>query len=369
MARRKQTLLPIGIHLNLDYVQLAQLEQKDTSLQLVSSAGQAFRSAAEELGSDGSAPDPNAVASLLDRRFSQARSFIRRKVSSNGFRGKDVVISLPGEYLVIQHVRLAPVQPDELANALPWELQGKLPFDPRAAVIRHITVGAVSENNETKQDVIALAARREVVEKYVTSIEKLGLQVLGVGVEPCAMCHPYAFEVLHSPRDQEGPASQMLVLMAGRVAHVAIMRGPETMFVKDVEWGSEHLAAAVAKAAGTNIAQARQMRASWKEAKEDERAAAGQEAIKQYQAVRGALELFAGELHSCMRYHASLSRGASINRVVFLGPEARDHALAKVLGAHLGVPCEVGDPGAIAGSGNADPELGVAMGLSLFNAQ
>lgn len=369
MTRKKRTLLPIGIHMNLNHVHLAQLEQEEAALHVVSKASQVFRPASEELHSGGRAPDRNELASLLDRRFGQARSFIRQKISSNGFRGKEAVISLPGEYLVIQHVRLAPVQPNELNSALPYELQDKLPFDPRAAVIRHIVVGTVSENGETKQDVIALAARRDVVEKYITAMEKLGLQVVGVGVEPCAMCHPYAFETLHTPRDQEGPVSQMLLLMGGWVTHVAILRGAETMFVKNVQWGSEHLASALAKAGDTSLAEARQMRARWREADENTRAALTEEAIQQYQGVRSALETFAGEVLSCMRYHASLSRGASVNRVVFLGPEARDGALVKVLGAHLNTPCEAGDPGAIAGDSAGDPDLGVAMGLSLFSAE
>jgi len=74
-----------------------------------------------------------------------------------------------------------------------------------------------------------------------------------------------------------------------------------------------------------------------------------------------------------VRYHGSLARGAHIDRLIFLGPGARDRPLVGVLGARLGVACEVGDPlGTIAersNPGEAEPELAVALGLSLFGTQ
>jgi type IV pilus assembly protein PilM len=349
---------------------MVQLEQTDTSLQVVSKASQ-YLEPLPEMAEDKPEARQRSLEKAWDQRLDRIKQFIRQKVMGNGFRGRNAVISLPNEHLVIEHVRMTPMQPDELIGALPWELQGKLPFDPRAAVIRHIVAGAISENNETKNDVIVLAARRATVERHVSAVERLGLRVSGVGIEPCAMCYPYAFAALHRPPSQEGPPGLMLVHMGGYTTHVAIVRGLETSFVKDVEMGAEHFARAIAASSGQAPAEVTTMRRRWCEAPEQERSTVTQEATARYSLIRREIGAFTEELQSCMRYHSSLSRGAQVERVVFLGPEARDRAFVNVVGAHLALPTEVGDPvGAASGRpGAAEPEIAVAAGLSLFSAQ
>jgi Tfp pilus assembly PilM family ATPase len=251
MAHRKRTLLPIGIHLGSDAVHMVQLEQTDTGVAVVSKASKQLAPL------PAANPDDDPVAELTagappgasnEARYEEAREFVHQKITKDGFRGSEAVISLPPEHLAIQHVRLPPIQPEELEGSLLGELQGKLPFSIGEAVIRHIVAGTVSENNETKQDVIVLAARRAVVESQVASVAKLGLQIVGVGVEPCAMCYPYTFAASHAPPAPEGPSALMIVYLGSRATHVAIVRGLEMTFVKGIELGTEHLVDAIANA-------------------------------------------------------------------------------------------------------------------------
>jgi len=98
-----------------------------------------------------------------------------------------------------------------------------------------------------------------------------------------------------------------------------------------------------------------------------------QEAVQAYHLIRKDLDHFIDEIESCMRYHGSLARGARLDKLLFLGDEARDKALIRVLGAGLSIPCEVGNPlGTVSTPTQAteqpEPELAVAVGLSLFNA-
>jgi type IV pilus assembly protein PilM len=370
---RKRSLLPIGIHLNLESVHLVQLEQADSTAVVAAQASQSYASLPSLPEDQGSPEAPHPIPEeAKEARYQEVRDFIRQKVSGGGFRGADAVISLPAECLTIQHVRMAPMQPEELIGALPWELRDKLPFDPKEAVIRHIVTGTVSENNEMKQDVIALATRRSLVEKHVNALGRLGLHVTGVSVEPCAMCYPYAFRAMHAPASQSGPQGLMLVYVGTVITHVAIVQGQETTFIKEVDLGTGFLTAALAKAQGLSLAEATQMRAKWRSAGNGQQAAALQEAVQAYSGIRHELSHFVDEIESCMRYHASLSRGARLDRLVFLGEEARDKALVRVLGAGLSIPCEVGDPTAlVAQAGKRDegePELAVAVGLSLFGA-
>jgi len=370
---RKKTLLPIGIHLNPNWVHMVQLEQADSTVILVSRASQAFPPLP---GSPTRGQGPEAAGAEDDEakeaRYQQVYQFARQTLASDGFRGEDTVISLPADCLIIQHVRMAPMQPEELSGALVWELQKKLPYDPKDAVIRHILAGTVSENNERKQDVIALATRRAVVEKHVAALSRIGLRVVGVGVEPCAMCYPYAFAAMHATASQDGPHSLMIALPGPWQTHVAIVQGQEMTFVRAVEFGTEQLVAALAKAREITPDEARALRETWRAGPEGQAPAVQDEAVQAYSGIRHELGHFIDEIESCMRYHASLARGARVDRLLIVGEEARDKALVRVLGSSLSVPCEVGDPlGAVTdlqAEHPSAPELAVAVGLSLFRA-
>lgn len=373
MAQAKRSLFPIGIHLTQGAVWMAQLEQDGDDVRVVSKATCSLASDADMLArvvAIDHGPAGDSGTDIVELAYAKGRRFVAQKVASDGFRGKDAVISLPQDQLVIKHVRLPPMQPEELNAALPYELQGKLPFNPQEAVVRHIVAGTVSENNETKQDVLVLATPKHVVEKHVAAIGRLGLSVTGVGVEPCAMCYAYAFAAGRAQASQSGPPCIMVVYLGTQTTHVAILRGQETTFVKGVGHGTDRLVEAVAKVKGISIEEAVDLISLWRTTPGS---AAFEEAVDAYNRSRTSLEYLVDEIESCMRYHASLARGASVDRLHFVGPGARDLALVRVVSARLAIPCDVGDPfGAATGTSNpktAEPEMAVAVGLSLFGAQ
>ena len=65
------------------------------------------------------------------------------------------------------------------------------------------------------------------------------------------------------------------------------------------------------------------------------------------------------ELTMCARYHGSLFGGRRIDRVVFLGGEARSTTLCRRLAESLNVPAQLGDPIARFADGPDDPRLPV----------
>ena len=358
--------LRIGIHLTPEAAHMVQFEPKGDGLHLVSKASCTFTTPADTISRLMAAADPTAHRGA-DANYAAAQRFVRQKMGLNGFKGKDVVISVPSDLLEVQHVRMPPMQPVELAAALPNELHGKLPFAPEQAVIRHIVAGTVAEDNETKQDVLVLAVRRDDVQAHVSALAKMHFNVVGVGVEPCSMCYGYAYAAEHAEPSQSGPLCLMMVYLGWQRSNVAILRGRETIFVKPVDHGLDHLVQAVAHVKDMPLDEASEVVASWRNDPTPERL---DEAVAVYNRCRPCTGRLTDEIQSCMRYHASLARGARIDRLVFVGPGAHDKALVRVLSATLSVPCEIGDPvGAVTGSPDpqsAEPEMAVAVGLSLF---
>ena len=365
---KKRTLLPVGIHMTPEAAHMVQFEQMGDHLELVSQASCSFTSPQDTVtrlvaaetpaGLDTDAPD-----------YTAALRFLRQELGWNRFKGREAVVSLPADQVTVQHVRMPPMQPDELAVSLPYELEGKLPFPAAEAVVRHIVAGSVAENNETKQDVLVLAIRREAVQSRLGAVSRLRMHIVGAGVEPCSMCYGYAYAAEHSEPSQSGPACLMLVYLGWQRSHVAILRGRDTTFVKPVQKGLDHVTQSVASVTDSSLEDASERVARWREDPSPETI---DEAVATYNRCREPIGHLTDEIQSCMRYHASLARGARIHRLVFVGPGARDKALVRVLGANLSVPCEIGDPIGMATGNpdqeNAQPEMAVAVGLGLFGA-
>jgi type IV pilus assembly protein PilM len=373
MAQVRRNLLPIGIHLNSDAVYMAQLEQSSQGVKVVSKAACRLSTSAETVArvtaanGDGGGQAGNRSN---EATYGRACRFIRQKIATNGFQGKNVVVSLPQEYLTIQHVRMQPMQPEELKTALPGELRGHLSYDPKDAIVRHIVAGAVSENNETKHDVLILAAPRHVVEKHISAMTRLGLQVAGVGIEPCAMCYCFAYAASRTGPSQSGPPCAMVVYLGPRTTHVAILRGQGTTFVKGVEQGTDRLIGDVATVRSVPLEEAANLIETWRQSPTPETL---DEAAQAYSRSPSTLDHLTDEIESCVRYHESLTRGAGVDRLYLVGPGARDRALVRVLSGRLHVPCKVGDPfGVVMGKADpesTEPEMAVAVGLSLFGVQ
>jgi len=365
---KKRTLLPVGIHLTPEAAHMVQFEQVEGGLKLVSQASCSFTTPADTVSRLVASETPKNPE-LEEPDYTPALRFVRQELGWNHFKGTEAVVSLPAEYVVVKHVRMPPMQPDELAASLPYELEDKLPFPPAKAVVRHILAGSVAENNEPRQDVLVLAVPRDVVQARVSTIDRLKLSVVGAGIESCSMCYGYAFASEHSEPSQSGPPCLMAVYLDWQRSHVAILRGQETTFVKPVETGLDHVTQSVATVTESSLEEASERTAAWRDASSPETL---DEAVTTYNRCREPVDHLTDEIASCMRYHASLARGARIDRLVFLGPGARDKALVRVLSANLTVPCEVGDPiGTVTGSGDretAAPEMAVAVGLSLFGA-
>jgi len=365
---KKRTLLPVGIHLTPEAAHLAQFEQVGDRLELVSQASCSFASPQDTVTRLVAADAPPGLEAD-EPDYTPALRFLRQELGWNNFKGKDAVVSLPAEHVAVQHLRMPPMQPDELAASLPYELEDKLPFQPEEAVVRHIVAGSVTENNETKQDVLVLAVRRDVVQSRVATITRLKLNVVGAGVEPCSMCYGYAFASQHSEPSQSGPLCLMVVYLGWQQSHVAILRGQETTLVKPVGQGLDHVTQSVATVTESSLEEASERVAGWRDATTPD---AVDEAVTTYNRCREPIGHLTDEIQSCMRYHASLARGAQIDRLCFVGPGACDKALVRVLSANLAVACEVGDPvGTVTGSPDretARPEMAVAVGLSLFGA-
>ena len=356
--------LPIGVDLGTTAVRMAQLRTTEDATELLAAG-------AARLGRFQS----------LDERLDAIVNGIRVVLKSNDFKGKQAIVSLPADLAVVQHVKLPKMSSQDTARTLPMELQGKLPFAAADAIIRHVVAGDVFGDGETRQEVIAVAADRAMIELVLKAAGKGGLEAVGVNIDAFAIveCFGRLF------RRTSDLARTILFLDLGAAStQVVLTHGNQIVFARNLALGGDHLDQAVADGLKIPLAQAQALRRGGVSDRQAARGEAPPDAAvdtaaedELYHLLDKPVATLADELLQCLRYYESVFRNQSIERAIFVGGQAYDKRLCQALAQRLNLPAQIGDPlvriNRVEGAGLAigldrrepQPDWAVAVGLSL----
>ena len=162
---------PIGVDFGTDCLRLAQVQLVGGEWRLVAAA---------------SADVPSHIAAM-PRSGWAGSSRPRATCWPRAVSGRQAVLALPAASMHIQHLRMPKMDEEAMKKALPWEVRGKLPIDPSQALLRHIVAGEIYQDQEPKNEVIVMAAHRELVNQFLAAASRARLDVVGMNVEPQAL--------------------------------------------------------------------------------------------------------------------------------------------------------------------------------------
>lgn len=366
----------IGVDFGSDCLRVAQVERTDGEFRLVAAA---------------SLDVPPHVRNDVPARLAFFTEGLRDLLTQGGFRGRRVMLTLPASLMYIQHLRLPRLEGDALKKALPWELRGKLPIDPTHALLRHMVAGEVYHEQEPKTEVIVMAARRDLVDQLLAAAGKARLDVVGMNTEPKAIIDCFA-QVYRRKSDAE--ATTCYLDMGCNASRAIIARGTQILFARVIPVGGEHFSRAVATSLKIPLEEAKLLRARLaaeapaNEPKDKPESAPapgeGERRMDQEFAMLGAalaaaqpqpaaarpktaaavppvnsqknqrteveqayrepLAKLVEELALCRRYYESAFTNRPVERLIFLGGEARHHDLCQSVARDLGVAARIGDP-------------------------
>lgn len=357
---KTKNLSPIGVDLGSDSVKLVQVTLEDSPKLIAAGA----REIPHEIRTD----HKQRMAFLV-----QAISDLSRQA---GFRGRRAIASVPASLSYVQHIRLPRGETDE--QQVIDELRGKLPGDPANMVIRTIDAGTVMANGSTRQELICLAVARPVVMHHMDILRRAKLDLVGMHCEPLAILESFA----HLYRRAGDEKRTTFFLDIGWLTTKAmIAHGKDLAFAKTIQVGGEHFDQQYAQELQIELAEARDRR----------RSMAGQpvaspRAVEVEHSLAGSshgegpgrgyitpepemlppggemLEALIDELQLCLSYHQSICPDRPIEKLVFLGGEARQSAMCKRIASALRIPAQLGDPMARAArSSTTKPPIGVDL--------
>ncbi|MFN4242921.1 MAG: pilus assembly protein PilM [Tepidisphaerales bacterium] len=415
--------LPIGIDFGTETLRLAQVS---------CGAGGEYRVVAAA-----SLDVPTTARNDPQQRLQFFVSSLKDLLASGGFRGRKAVLGLPSSALSMVHLRLPRMDEKALAKAVPFEARGKLPYDPSHAVIRYLVAGEVYHGQDPKIETIVMASPRAAVEALLNAAGKAKLDVVGMNTEPLAMLDCM---LRLSRRKEDHETTVLYVDIGAGGSRAVIARGTKVLFARGIGIGGDHFTRAVAQKAGCSFEEARLLRlrtaetpqtlagvsgaaheaapvasgadgptAGREDASPDHSFAllgaamarsrgdgtshgarasaisspastgpAGDASLSVVeQAVREPLERLVEELDLCRRYHEATFPSLPVDKLMFIGGEARQKGLCAHVARELGLAACVGDPVArMARDFEFPPESGidrrgpqpdwtVAIGLSM----
>lgn len=405
------TANPIGVDFGSDCLRLAQVHLKDNTYRLLAAA---------------SADVPSHVRNNVSARLAFFVETTRDLLAQGNFRGRQAILALPASSMHIQHLRMAKMDDAEIRKALPWEARGKLPIDPAHALLRHLVAGQVYQDQEPQHEVIVMAAAREYVNQLLASAAKARLDVIGMNVEPKAVidCFNHVYT-----RKEDAETTNLFVDVGLTASRAVIARGSHVYFARVIPIGGDQFNTATAHALRISLEEAKLLRIRLAlaqpavESKQEEnppqppvtsmeeafpllgaglQAASKQtqasspkdaaipaapqkqpisEEVQQSRAVEQAcrepLNKLIEELDLCRRYYESTFPNQAVDRLIFLGGEARQRALCQHVAREMGLAAQLGDPlvrmgriseiGIESGIDRRQPQPGwaVAIGLSI----
>jgi type IV pilus assembly protein PilM len=341
-----------------------------------------------------SADVPSHVRNNSAAKLAWFAETARDLLSQGGFKGNSAVLGLPASMLLIQHLRMPKLDEETLRKTLPFEARGKLPVDPGACLLRHIIAGDIFSDQEPKTEVILMAAAREFVNQFLDAASRARLDVTGMNVEPKAMIDCFA-HVYRRKIDRE--TTSCFVDIGALATRAIIARGDEVLFARSIPFGGDHFTRAVAAAMSLTFEDAKLLRIqSAAQSPADERSEPRQvekPPVEQSFALLGAasppsepvkpthrdprhvqveqacgepLTRLIEELSLCRRYHESTFPNRPVDRLIFIGGEARQRWLCQRIARQMQLAAQIGDPMVRM---NRTTEVGIESGIDRRHPQ
>lgn len=370
---------PIGIDFGSESLRMAQVRRVGNDFRLIAAA---------------SVDVPSHVRHDPAGRLQFFVESVRELLSAGGFVGRQAVLALPAHAMFIQHLRMAKMDEEARRKAIPWEARGKLPIDPTHAILRHHVAGEVYQDQEPREEVVLMAAGREMVNQLLSAAARAKLDVVGMDVEPKAILDCFA-HVYRRKTDAE--LTNCFVDIGAASTRAIVSRGSHILFARSIPVGGDHFNRAVAQALSVPAEQARMLRLQAAPAAQVEQAVrpapepvepatpepsednsfallsasipaqaerrspgpsdpqlaipaaskatpASQHAAQIDAAVREPLSRLVQELDLCRRYYEATFPAGPIDRLVFVGGEAHQRRVCQQVAMELSLAAQVGDP-------------------------
>lgn len=260
--------------------------------------------------------NPVAVAGAVEAAFSQSK-----------IKKKAVVTGLGGSSIILKRMTVEVQKVSELQDAVFWEAEQYLPFDPSEVSMDFHTI---SKGKDNKTDVLFVAAKLSVMDGFIGAIEDAGLRVKVVDTEYFALQN-----VFEANYDQRAGEAVAIVDIGASSLKVLVLHDGVPVFTKESPMGGRNLTAEIQRQMNLNISDAEAMKVT------QGRGAVPQEVVELTQV---AIENFATEVRRALDFYNASSSGAPVSYVLLTGGSAQIPEISRGVEERVGLPTQILNP-------------------------
>ena len=211
--------LVVGVDIGSHAVKVCQLKRTDKGYSVVSCGSAVLPEGAVD---DGTLVEPEIVAAAISNVFSNLK-----------IKNKKVGISISGYSVIVKKVNLAAMDEDKLEEHIAAEAEQYIPFDIEDVYLDFQKLKSHKESID-RVDVMLVAAKKDVVDDYLTMLEGLGLQPVLVDVDGFALENTYEYS-------NPGAANVALVDIGASKMNINILSNGLSVVARDIVVGSRQL--------------------------------------------------------------------------------------------------------------------------------
>jgi type IV pilus assembly protein PilM len=317
MAKGK---LALGLDIGSSSVKLAKLKESKRGYSLVSFVS-------------GPLP-PEAIVDGALMNSAAIVSAIQDLCAANKIRTKEAAIGVSGHSVIIKKITLPKMTQDELDKSIQWEAEQYIPFDVKDVNIDTQILGDKGEGTG-QMDVLLVAAKKDMINDYVSVVTEAGLTPIVVDVDAFAVQN--MFEINY----EQVPGETVVLINAGAsVVNINVVSNGTSTFTRDITIGGNQFTEEIQKQLNVSYDEAEALKVGGQRAGEAD-AVVPQEVER---VMQGVAEQMAGEIQRSLDFFAATAADSHISKVFLSGGAARVPALFKVIEQRVGVPVEILNP-------------------------
>ena len=307
----------VGLDIGSAAIKLVEMKElkKGQGFQLV---GFGYEPLSPEAIVDGAIMDAGLVSETIKKLFADSK-----------IKNADVATSLSGHSVIIKRISLQEMDEAALAESITWEAEQYIPFDIEEVSIDYQRLGS---NADGTMDVLLAAVKKEKIADYTDVIKQAQRTPKLVDIDIFAVQNAFELNYELPSADQ----IQALINVGASVTNIAVMKGPQPIFWRDISVGGNQYTEAIQKELSLSFEQA-------------ERLKKGQdvEGIPLSNAVpiiTSVSEEIGNEIQKTLDFFKATTIDAPVNRVMLSGGSARVLGFPAYLNDRFEAPVELMDP-------------------------
>ena len=243
-------------------------------------------------------------------------------LATSGIKAREAVIALGGRLFFSREVLFPIMSPEELKEAVRWDIDKYVPYEADAFYYDYSVVGTSANQLETK--VLLAAAPKHTVDSLVSLLKNAGLTPLAVDTEPLALY-----------RTMENAGNCIVVDVGGQICQVSIYSQGSPAVTRTIPFGGQRFTEVIMNNQGLKYNEAEQLKQRQKGLLQavDYKG----EATELHEQLIEIVAELARDVRRTAEYYQTQNRDAVIDKIIVTGGGARLDNLA----AHMAVQMEM----------------------------